>query len=102
MRWSTMIKKLDEAVLDALLDAGIADEVVDLVLAAVAGEPDLDGLLAGGRAVPRPDSKAGRVTPSGAFLSQLKVQGFRGIGKETVLNLPPGPGLTVISGRNGS
>lgn len=59
-----MIKKLDEAVLDALLDVGIADDVVDLVLAAVAGETDLDALLAGGPTAPRPDSKTVRVAPS--------------------------------------
>lgn len=97
-----MIKKLDEAALDALLMNGVADDVIDMVLAAIAGEADLDALLAGGPTAPRPDSTTARVAPSGAFLSQLKVQGFRGVGNQTVLRLPPGPGLTVISGRNGS
>ena len=34
-KWSTMIKKLDECVFDALLEADVEDEVVDLVLAAL-------------------------------------------------------------------
>ncbi|ADH68492.1 recombination protein F [Nocardiopsis dassonvillei] len=37
-----------------------------------------------------------------AFLSSVKVTGFRGIGGEAELNLPPGPGLTMVFGANGS
>ncbi|GLU49268.1 AAA family ATPase [Nocardiopsis ansamitocini] len=36
------------------------------------------------------------------FLSRVEVQGFRGIGRSAALEFPPGPGLTVIVGRNGS
>ncbi len=32
----------------------------------------------------------------------MRVQGFRGIGRAATLEFPPGPGLTVIVGRNGS
>ncbi|WP_228829779.1 ATP-binding protein [Nocardia beijingensis] len=39
---------------------------------------------------------------SGIFLSAIRVRGFRGIGPETTLQLPPGPGLTLVVGRNGS
>ncbi|WP_280507588.1 AAA family ATPase [Nocardia flavorosea] len=39
---------------------------------------------------------------SGMFLRHIRVEGFRGIGPETVLELPPGPGLTLVTGRNGS
>ncbi|UGT65558.1 AAA family ATPase [Nocardia gipuzkoensis] len=39
---------------------------------------------------------------SGIFLSAIRVCGFRGIGPETTLQLPPGPGLTLVVGRNGS
>ena len=38
----------------------------------------------------------------GAYLKALTVQGFRGIGPEQTLPLEPGPGLTVVVGRNGS
>ncbi|WP_328387769.1 AAA family ATPase [Nocardia sp. NBC_00416] len=39
---------------------------------------------------------------SGIFLSAIRVRGFRGIGPETTLELPAGPGLTLVTGRNGS
>lgn len=38
----------------------------------------------------------------GAVLKSLTVQGFRGIGPSRSIELPLGPGLTVITGRNGS
>ncbi|WP_433165366.1 AAA family ATPase [Kribbella sp. CA-247076] len=40
--------------------------------------------------------------PVGAFLMSITVSGFRGIGTEARLDLHPGPGLTVVAGRNGS
>lgn len=39
---------------------------------------------------------------SPTFLSNIKVSGFRGIGSTANLELHPAPGLTVVSGRNGS
>ncbi|MFC9893989.1 AAA family ATPase [Nocardia sp. NPDC127579] len=39
---------------------------------------------------------------TGIFLKAIRVRGFRGIGPETSLELPPGPGLTLVVGRNGS
>ncbi|GAA3968679.1 ATP-binding protein [Thermobifida alba] len=40
--------------------------------------------------------------PRRCYLSRVRVQGFRGIGRAATLEFPPGPGLTVIVGRNGS
>ncbi|MEV6890919.1 AAA family ATPase [Kribbella sp. NPDC051137] len=40
--------------------------------------------------------------PVRAFLTSITVSGFRGIGAEARLDLHPGPGLTVVAGRNGS
>ncbi|NMN97845.1 AAA family ATPase [Antrihabitans stalactiti] len=40
--------------------------------------------------------------PTGAFLTSISVAGFRGIGPTATLPLHPAPGLTVVSGRNGS
>lgn len=37
-----------------------------------------------------------------AYLKSIAVQGFRGIGPAVTLHLQPGPGLTVVTGRNGS
>lgn len=42
------------------------------------------------------------VEPVGAYLKDITVQGFRGIGPTVTLQIPPGPGLVVIAGRNGS
>ena len=36
------------------------------------------------------------------FLRRITAQGFRGIGPEATLDLTPGPGLTLVVGRNGS
>ncbi|MGD9525492.1 MAG: AAA family ATPase [Pseudonocardia sp.] len=40
--------------------------------------------------------------PVGAYLRSITVAGFRGIGPERMLELHPGPGLTIVAGRNGS
>jgi recombinational DNA repair ATPase RecF len=37
-----------------------------------------------------------------AYLRSVRVQGFRGIGPAVALDLTPGPGLTLVVGRNGS
>ncbi|MFD3591926.1 AAA family ATPase [Nocardia sp. NPDC058640] len=39
---------------------------------------------------------------TGVFLRSITVQGFRGIGPAATLRLNPGPGLTLVVGRNGS
>ncbi|MDS1269980.1 AAA family ATPase [Lipingzhangella sp. LS1_29] len=36
------------------------------------------------------------------FLSQVQVQGYRGIGRVAQLQFPPRPGLTIVVGRNGT
>jgi hypothetical protein len=38
----------------------------------------------------------------GAFIREVAVEGFRGIGPVQTLELRPGPGLTLVVGRNGS
>jgi ABC-type hemin transport system ATPase subunit len=40
--------------------------------------------------------------PIGAYLKSVRVAGFRGVGTALTVPLYPGPGLTVIAGRNGS
>jgi len=73
-----------------------------LVLAALGGRDAIEAALAGGgvpreAAAPRPSS-----VPVGAFLRSITVEGFRGIGPPQTLELRPGPGLTLVVGRNGS
>lgn len=50
------------------------------------------------------DDAAGSAGSGGGayFLSSIEVTGFRGIGPTATLDLVPGPGLTVIAGRNGA
>jgi hypothetical protein len=40
--------------------------------------------------------------PAAVYLSSLVVEGFRGIGEPATLTIDPGPGLTLVVGRNGS
>jgi predicted ATPase len=40
--------------------------------------------------------------PQAAYLKRITVEGFRGIGPQAKLDIPPGPGLTLVVGRNGS
>ena len=75
-----------------------------LVEAAFEGPEALGAALGGAAsAVTRVEVAAReRPTPARTWLSRIEVEGFRGIGKEVVLELPPGPGLTVVKGRNGT
>src|SRR6476659_598379 len=99
----------DPALVDAVLglasdDPDLPDEAKYLVLAALDGDTALaealDGRYAGTRgqdAEPEPGPE-----PIGAYLRAITVAGFRGIGPESTLRLRPGPGLTIVAGRNGS
>lgn len=43
-----------------------------------------------------------REEPASAFLTGVSVTGFRGIGPSAELHVSPGPGLTLVIGRNGT
>jgi recombinational DNA repair ATPase RecF len=83
-----------------------------LVLAACDGEQGLARYLDDGVEPPRPKKAAkakGKGTKDGvapeaprAYLEEIGVRGFRGIGPDRALKLRPGPGLTLVIGRNGS
>ena len=92
-----------DALLDLLLDrveplgaAGL------LVLAAYQGEAELREALADVSAGTRPEPPAPAVDPPAAYLTRIAVTSFRGIGPTATLHLQPGPGLTLVVGRNGS
>ncbi len=91
-------------VLERLLDADTDPLTVELVDGALRGEQALAAVLAGEHsAEPRARTAAPPpVQPKGASLTGLTVRGFRGIGPELTLDLEPGPGLTLIVGRNGT
>ncbi len=88
-----------------------ADEELDveaglLVLGALEGDEALDRALSedADAAEARPDAEADAVQAPArrAYLDKISVQGFRGIGSGCDLKITPGPGLTLVVGRNGS
>jgi recombinational DNA repair ATPase RecF len=85
-------------------DSRLDDDAGLLVMAAADGADALQEALEGQtphRLAPA-RSDAQPVEPVGAFLGPITVEGFRGIGRATVLPLQLGPGITLVVGRNGS
>jgi hypothetical protein len=70
------------------------------------GADELAEAIGGGRVPPAAaiagGSEAPSAPPAGAYLTSVTVEGFRGVGPAATLTLEPGPGLTVVCGRNGS
>jgi len=101
---------LTDLVVDRLAEADLDEAAVSLVLAAVLGDDDLDAAveaLTGSAAAPRvplptPGHTSNAQAAGEVFLRSIAVTAFRGIGPAATLELTPGPGLTVIAGRNGS
>ena len=83
-------------------EGSAADAWIDLVLAAIEGSEALEAALAGGALAGGTAEARVSAGPTGAFLQSIAVEGFRGIGPARTLELRPGPGLTLIMGRNGS
>jgi recombinational DNA repair ATPase RecF len=73
-----------------------------LVLAALDGPAALEAALGGVDPAPAGDACGAKPALTGAFLRSVAVEGFRGIGPRQTLELGPGPGLTLVVGRNGS
>lgn len=74
-----------------------------LALAAVVGEGALR------HALESPDdpvtdrlANSAETMPGGVWLRSITLRGFRGVGPAATLTVEPGPGLTLIVGRNGS
>jgi AAA domain len=72
-----------------LADASLAVSVADCILHACL---DPDG----------PSEKPAEGVHSRVFLDSITVEGFRGVGPPLTLWLKPGPGLTLVVGRNGT
>ena len=75
-----------------LSDDSVPDQVARLILDAMRGSAS--------------EAEAGNGRQSAGlrrvYLKSISVEGFRGIGPQATLYLTPGPGLTVVTGRNGS
>jgi len=86
-------------------DEVLAPRAAWLVEAAMLGDAELDQALSDrgtwtASKRERPPSASGEVPR--AFLRRIVAEGFRGIGPGSTLDLEPGPGLTLVVGRNGS
>ena len=96
---------IEQVILDRLDIADLGGTAKILVLAALLSDDEFASVLGGGDQSPRrPESPApaNAKQPVGTYLDSIEVSGFRGIGPTATLNLHPGPGLTIVSGRNGS
>ena len=79
------------------------DAAGDLILAAFDGAGSVDAALRGASGPATAGAKASAATAQPAvYLTAIEVEGFRGIGPPTTLSIDPGPGLTLVVGRNGS
>ena len=84
------------------LEAGGVDDDTAYIVDAAFDERELAEALKGAR-LERPEPERSKpVEPKRAYLAGISVEGFRGIGPRADLAVKPGPGLTVVSGRNGS
>lgn len=98
---------MDDALLDVVLErlgkVPLADEAASLLLAACEDDASLSAQLSG-ESSGVTERSGGRVPadPAGAYLQSITVSGFRGVGPSATLELEPGPGLTLVVGRNGS
>ncbi len=85
-------------------DTAISEEAAIYIISALEGPEELEIVLAPG-STGKPQREvlaAPAVQPVGAHLVSLSVEGFRGIGPPVRIDFTPGPGLTLIVGRNGS
>jgi ABC-type molybdenum transport system ATPase subunit/photorepair protein PhrA len=85
-------------------DGGPEEALGDLILAAADGDEALEALVGGQPAPARrtPSPAAAAAEPARVYLERITVENFRGIGEAASLPLEPGPGLTLVVGRNGS
>lgn len=103
-----MTPDLVDRILTRLDVTGVSNEPWALaIVAALEGEIQLTAFLDKTTTIAMPagrtpQSAAARVEPPGVYLASLTVEGFRGVGPAATLTLTPGPGLTLIVGRNGS
>jgi recombinational DNA repair ATPase RecF len=98
------LASVEMLIFDRVTDADLPDAVADLLVAALLGDADLAAVLeADGYERPSVQLAAADAgMPAGMYLRTVAVEGFRGIGAPATLRLQPGPGLTLIVGRNGS
>ena len=97
---------IQDILFQRLVDQGKEDEAFALyVLAACEGEEALGAYISRTATPTRPDASEGYVGPADVpptYVASIQVRAFRGIGEDSLLRLTPGPGVTLVIGRNGS
>ncbi len=96
---------VEELLLERLGGSGLPVRTENLVVASLLGEAELAAVVSGEAGPgprPVPGATADAMPPARVYLQSIVVEGFRGIGPQAALRLQPGPGLTLIAGRNGS
>lgn len=86
---------------EILIELGSAERSLQLIAAATDSRAALDAAVDGQDTAPSAVTEEAEASPS-VYLSSVEVEGFRGIGPSSSLLLTPGPGLTLVVGRNGS
>jgi hypothetical protein len=103
-----MTPELKDQILNRLLKTSSDKPWALVVLAALEGQATLDDYLDNVRHLTMPTVpvdegvKGPLIEPPGVYVSSITVEGFRGVGKSASIPIPPGPGLTLVVGRNGS
>ena len=102
-------RSVEEIILEKLNADKTPEPVANLVIGALQGQDELDKALERGQKTARPAGSSRKPEPELAahepehtYLKAITVEGFRGIGPQVTLTLSPGPGLTLVTGRNGS
>jgi recombinational DNA repair ATPase RecF len=85
-----MSTALHDAILERLESNVLPDEAVNQLLSAVADDSEPVG------------TSPQELSPTEAYLKSITVTSFRGIGPTARIDFKPGPGLTIVCGRNGS
>ena len=102
VRLMTESSKAVDLLCDRLSDATLVNSAADLVLAAALGDDALVAALGGEPPEAPKRSETPEVAAPAMFIGGVTVAGFRGVADETRLGFRPGPGLTLVVGRNGS
>ena len=91
-----------DLLLERLGQSSLTPEEREIVLSAAVDDQSLRDYI-GGAASREPEaSETSGVLPPATFLKGISVTGLRGIGERAEVTLDPGPGLTLVVGRNGS
>ncbi len=89
-------EKIDQA------EKSVQDDILEMLDADALVHADVKDVLLNALAAVGHSDDSPQADAAPTYLSSLSVAGFRGVGPAARLELYPAPGLTVVSGRDGS